>query len=325
MVAFRSDNRGMALILTVLVVAVIVVLTLEFNTSMRSDLFAAVNLSDGIQLTCIAKSGFHGARAVLHADRIEGNIDTLLELWAQSGLLSQNAAVLFDEGTVYVEITDLSGRIQINQLINKDGTYNTLQKDLLMRFLNLPEFGLDSQEAENIVDALKDWMDPDDEVTGFGAEDSYYQALEKPYPCKNGPLEFAGELQFVRGITEELLYGSDEKPGILPFLSAHGDGRININTAAPLVVRALSDQIDEDMVEELIDYRMNEDNDLASSSWYKQVAGMADVNIPNGLLTTSSTYFEIISRGLKGAMTKQIEGVVERDEETVKVLSMKIE
>jgi len=52
---------------------------------------------------------------------------------------------------------------------------------------------------------------------------------------------------------------------------------------------------------------------------------MADVNIPNGLLTTSSTYFKIMSRGLKGAMTKQIEGVVERDETTVKVLSMKIE
>jgi len=151
MVIFRPDNRGMALILTILVVALIVVLTLEFNTSMRSDLFAAVNLSDGIKLTCIAKSGFHGARAVLHADRIEGNVDTLLELWAQSGLLSESAAGLFDEGKVYVEITDLSGRIQINQLIEKDGTYNTLQKDLLLRFLNLPEFGLDSQEAENIV------------------------------------------------------------------------------------------------------------------------------------------------------------------------------
>jgi general secretion pathway protein K len=315
----------MALILTILVVALIVVLTLEFNTSMRSDLFAAVNLSDGIKLTCIAKSGFNGARAVLHEDRLEGNVDTLLELWAQSGLLSESAAGLFDEGKVYVEITDLSGRIQINQLIEKDGTYNTLQKDLLLRFLNLPEFGLDSQEAENIVDALKDWMDTDNEVTGFGAEDSFYQALERPYPCKNGPFEFPEELQFVRGITEELLYGSVDKPGILPHLSAHGDGRININTAAPLVVRALSDQIDEDLVDALNEYRINEDNDLASSTWYKKVAGMSDVNIPDALLTTSSTYFEIISRGLKRAMSKQIKGVVERDDITVRVLSMKIE
>ena len=325
MVTFRHDNRGMALILTILVVALIVVLTLEFNTSMRSDLFAAVNLSDGIKLTCIAKSGFNGARAVLHEDRLEGNVDTLLELWAQSGLLSESAAGLFDEGKVYVEITDLSGRIQINRLIEKDGTYNALQKDLLLRFLNLPEFGLDSQEAENIVDALKDWMDPDNEVTGFGAEDSFYQALERPYPCKNGPLGFVEELQFVRGITKELLYGSGEKRGILPYLSAHGDGRININTAAPLVVRALSDQIDEDLVDALNEYRTNEDNDLASSTWYKKVSGMSDVNIPDASLTTSSTYFEIISRGLKGAMSKQIKGVVERDDITVKVLSMKIE
>jgi general secretion pathway protein K len=107
MVIFRYDNRGMALILTILVVALIVIMTLEFNTSMRSDLFAAVNLSDGIKLACIAKSGFHGARAVLHADRIEGDVDTLLELWAQSGLLSESAAGLFDEGKVSVEITDL--------------------------------------------------------------------------------------------------------------------------------------------------------------------------------------------------------------------------
>ncbi|HUT70441.1 MAG TPA: type II secretion system minor pseudopilin GspK [Desulfatiglandales bacterium] len=325
MVIFRPDNRGMALILTILVVALIVVLTLEFNTSMRSDLFAAVNLSDGIKLTCIAKSGFHGARAVLHADRIEGNVDTHREVWAQSGLLSENAAVLFDEGKVYVEITDLSGRIQINQLIEKDGTYNALQKDLLLRFLNLPEFGLDSQEAENIVDALKDWMDTDNEVTGFGAEDSYYQTLERPYPCKNGPLEFPEELQFVRGITKELLYGSAENPGILSYVSVHGDGKININTAGSLALRALSEQIDEDMVDALNEYRINEDNDLASSTWYKKAAGMADVNIPDALLTTSSTYFEIISRGLKGTMSKQIRGVVERDDITVKVLSMKIE
>jgi general secretion pathway protein K len=325
MVRFGIDNRGIALILTIMVVALTVTLTLQFNTTMRTNLTAAVNLSDGIRLACIAKSGFHGARAVLYEDSIEGNVDTLREVWAQSGLLSESAAGLFDEGTVHVEMADLSGRIQINRLIEKNGTYNTLQKDLLLRFLTLEEFGLDSEEAENIVDALKDWMDPDNEVTGFGAEDSYYQTLERPYPCKNGPFEFLEELEFVRGITEELLYGSGDKRGILPYLSAHGDGRININTADPLVLQALSDQIDEDLANAMNEYRINEDNDLTSSTWYKKVAGMEDVNIPDALLTISSTYFEIISRGMKGAMSKQIKGVVERDDMTVKVLSVKIE
>ena len=92
-----------------------------------------------------------------------------------------------------MDIKDLSGRIQINRLINEDGSYNDAQKDLLMRFLGSSEFGLDPDDVENIVDAVKDWIDSDDEVTRFGAEDAYYQALEKPYPCKNGPLEFIEE------------------------------------------------------------------------------------------------------------------------------------
>ena len=325
MVTLLKESKGIALILTILIVGLIVVLTLQFNTSMRSNLYAAANLSDGIKLGCIARSGFNGACALLHEDRSSGNVDTLHELWARSGVLSESAAILFDEGQVSVEIMDLSGRIQINQLVDENGQYNDTQKGLLLRFLGSPEFGLDAEEAENVVDALKDWIDSDNEVTRFGAEDSYYQALEKPYPCKNAPLEFLEELQFVRGITEELLYGSSEKPGILPYLSPYGDGRININTADPLVIRALSDQIDQDLVDAIIAYRVDEDNDLSDARWYKKVSGMSDVNIPEGLLTTSSTYFEIISQGFKETMSKRIRGVVEREEETVKILSWKVE
>jgi len=325
MVTLLKESKGIALILTILMVGLIVVLTLQFNTSMRSNLFAAANLSDGIKLGCIARSGFNGACALLHEDRSSGNVDTLQELWAQSGVLSENAAILFDEGRVSVRIMDLSGRIQINQLVDQNGQYNDAQKGLLLRFLSSPEFGLDPEAAENIVDALKDWIDSDNEVTRFGAEDSYYQALEVPYPCKNAPVEFLEELQFVRGVTKELLYGSSEKPGILPYLSPYGDGRININTADPWVIRALSDQIEQDLVDAIIEYRLDEDNDLSDARWYKKVPGMSDVNIPESLLTTSSTYFQIISQGFREAMSKRIVGVVERQEETVKILSWKAE
>lgn len=325
MVGVTNNSRGIALILTILIVGLIVSLTLHFNTSMRSNLYAAANLSDGIKLGCIARSGFNGARAVLHEDRSSGNVDTLRELWAQSGALSDSAAILFDEGKVFVEIRDLSGRIQINQLVDKKGMYNEVQKGLLLRFLNSPDFGLEPDESENIVDALKDWIDSDNEVTRFGAEDSYYQGLEKPYHCKDAPVEFLEELQLVRGITKELLYGSGEKPGILPYLSPYGDGRININTADPLVLRALSDRIDQDLVDAMIAYREDEDNDLSDAAWYKKVPGIGDVSIPGSLLTTSSTHFEILSEGLKGEMRKQIKGMVERDEKTVKILSLRVE
>ncbi|NVM25739.1 MAG: type II secretion system minor pseudopilin GspK [Desulfobacterales bacterium] len=325
MVEFLRDNRGMALILTILIVSLIVALTLQFNTSMRSNLYAAANLRDGIKLGCIARSGFNGALAVLYEDVSSGNVDTLRETWAHARIFSENSASLFDEGRFLVEIADLSGRIQINQLVDQNGNYNDTQKSLLMRFLDSPEFDLDPEEVENIVDAIKDWIDPDDETTRFGAEDSYYRALEKPYPCKNGPFEFLEELLLVRGITTELFYGTEERPGISLYLSTYGNGKININTAALLVLRALSDGIDQGLAEDMVAYCEDEDNDLSDFTWYKRVPGMGDVSIPDSLLTVSSSYFEITSEGLKGTMSKRTKGVVERKEGTLQVLSWKVE
>jgi len=39
----------------------------------------------------------------------------------------------------------------------------------------------------------------------------------------------------------------------------------------------------------------------------------------------SSTYFEIISKGFKGAMARQVTGMVKRTEQEFEVLSWKIE
>jgi len=318
-------NEGIALILTILIISLIIALTLQFNTSMRSNLVAAVNLRDDVKIGCIARSGFNGALAVLHEDASSGNVDTLREDWAHAKLFSENSPSLFKEGRFIVEIADLSGKIQLNQLVDKEGNYNSTQKGLFVRFLKSPEFGLDPGEVENIVDAIKDWIDTDNETTRFGAEDAYYQTLKKPYPCKNAPIEFLEELLFVRGITKELLYGSGKKPGISQYLSPHGNGKININTANILILRSLSDDIDQERAEDMVAYRENEDNDLSDFKWYKNVPGMADVNIPDSLLTTSSTYFEITSEGFKGSMGKKIEAIVERREKKLQILSWKID
>ena len=73
----------------------------------------------------------------------------------------------------------------------------------------------------------------------------------------------------------------------------------------------------------MVAYREEEDNDLSDSKWYKNVPGMADVNIPDNLITTSSTHFKITSKGLKGSMNKKIEATVERKEKTFQILSWK--
>jgi len=324
MKSFLRNNRGIALILTILIISLIVALTLQFNTFMRSDLHAAANLRDGIRLGYVAKSGFNYALAVLLEDASEGSIDSLRETWADSEALSENSTALFDEGLFRVKVSDYSGRIQINQLIDQSGKYDAFQKDCLRLFLNSPEFGLDPEEADNIIDAVKDWIDADNEATRFGAEDAYYQALGKPYSCKNAPVEFLEELLLVRGITKDLFYGAGGKPGISNYLSTHGDGKININTADPLVLMALSDEMSDEMVENMIAYREDEEKDLSIVNWDERI-GMGGVAMPS-VLTTSSTYFEITSTGFKEAMAKRVTGMVKRNMgEPIQILSWKIE
>jgi general secretion pathway protein K len=319
------NERGVALILTIMIISLIVALTLQFSSSMRSDLQAIANLRDGVKISYIAKSGFNYALAILKLDSAEGGIDSLHDDWSDSKTLSQNAASLFDQGRVEIKVLDHSARIQINRLVDQNGEYNAVQKDFLTRFLQSPAFDLSLEEVDNIVDAIKDWIDGNSEVTRFGAEDMYYQTLERPYACKNAPLSFVEELLFVRGITKELFYGTEEKPGISKYLSVHGDGKININDAEPLILKALSDDIDDGMVEDMVSHRTDEESDLSDPGWYKTLAGMGDVNIPGELLTTSSTYFEVTSVGFKDDMMKQVSGIVERTEGELDTLSWKIE
>jgi general secretion pathway protein K len=327
---FLRDNSGMALILTILIISLIVALTLQFNTSMRSGLHAAVNLRDGIKLGYVAKSGFNYVLAVLLEDASEGNGDSLHDAWADSKALSENSADQFDEGRFELKVSDHSGRIQINKLVKEDGkSYNDNQKGLLTRFLQSKEFGLEGEEVQKIVSAIKDWIDEDENPEGlYGAENSYYQGLERPYSCKNAQVEFLEELLLVKGITRELFYGTEERPGISNYLSPYGDGKININTAEPLVLTALSDDIDDERIEDILAYREDEDNkdSLSDRNWYKKVPGMGGVTIPDALLATSSTHFEITSKGFKGAMAKQVTGMVKRKiGEPIQILSWKIE
>ena len=68
--------------------------------------------------------------------------------------------------------------------------------------------GFDNMTAD-VVDAIQDWIDPDDEVRGFGAERDYYLSLAVPYEPRNGPLRSVTELELVAGIWPEHLRGED--------------------------------------------------------------------------------------------------------------------
>ncbi len=313
----------MALILVVLMVSVMIALTVEFSRSTRDGLYGTANLSDGIKLFYVANSGFYGGEALLAQDR--NNFDALTEDWAKTELLSMQSEGYFHQGSFKVLIGDEQGKIPVNKLITGNG-YNVPVKDLLVRLLSLPEFKLGPDKANAIVDAIKDWLDQDDVVTGQGAETSYYRSLDPPYSAKNGFLDCIEELLMVKGITKELYNGTEDTPALKDCLTVYGDGTININTAPLMVLRALSPDITPEMAARMDEYRRVGNNDLADVNWYRKVQGMQSINMSYGSLSVRSNYYTIISTGMFGKMKETVVGTVRKSQAgTVDLLSWNVE
>jgi general secretion pathway protein K len=287
------------------------------NASSRSDIYEAANFRDRVKTLYIAKSGFNAAATLLLRDN--NNYDSLTEIWARTEVLSPYSAQLFEgDGHCTLIIEDESGRIPVHKLLNgKD--YNQQYRDILARFLSLPEFDLKPDQVETIIDSIKDWLDTDEDIAAHGAESAYYQTLPQPYKAKNGPLDSLDELLLVKGITPEIFFGADGRPGIRDFLTVYGDGYININTAPKMVLRALSAEMTPERADAVDNYRRDPANLLSDLTWYTKVDNMAGVKLTDNLISVRSNNFRITSTGILASMRETVSGVIERDTNSKKL------
>jgi len=320
----RSNRRGVALIIVLMMVSIIVALTIQLNRNTRSEVYGAANISDGIRFRYIAQSGFYVGEALLLADR--SSFDSLTELWANTEMLALQSESFFDNGSFKLAIQDEGGKIAVNTLIT-GAAYTPLIRDLLLRLLTGPAFRLEQRKAEELMDAIKDWIDADDEVTGGGAEGAYYAGLAKPYAAKNAPIDCIEELLMIKGVSRELFYGTRESPGLVQCLTVFGDGKININTAPRPVLMALALEMSDGEADWLDKYRRDMRNNLAEVGWYQKLPRASGLSIPAGLIKVKSDIFQITAVGLQGRMTERITGIVKReaDRRKVRLLSWKVE
>ncbi|MRR15788.1 MAG: general secretion pathway protein GspK [Deltaproteobacteria bacterium] len=305
-----QGQSGIALVTVILIISILVAAALELNRSTRADVYDAANLSDGLKLAYVAKSGFYGAVALL----VNSNnpYDTLRDNWANTEALSVQSKTLFTNGYFMVKIEDEKGKIPLNRLVN-GGAVNADIKDMLLRLLAQPEFDLGERQAAQIVDAVIDWLDADNSVTGLGAESSYYASLPRPYAAKNAPLDCIEEMLMIKGITNELFAGTKDKPALRQLVTIYGTGAININTAPKMVLRSLSPDITAEMADKMDAYRRSKSSDLSSADWYRRVPGIGNATIKAGLVDVAKgNYFKIYSLGVADKMQQGVSGVIQR-------------
>ena len=251
----KNNEKGIALMAVLWVLVILIALATEFAFSMKMEVNTTRNHKEDMESYYLSKAGFNLALAELfpkaffhsiHEEHglIIGN-EKLAEREVESGqekemgqhfdIVNRNDIEL-ENGTVTYKIIDENGKISIN----------SADKDTLIKLLEYSGVE-DKIEKSTISDSILDWIDADKNHRLNGAEDDYYQRQNPPYFAKNGRVETMDELLKIRGMTKEILYGSQEPDeaedkkyrGIANYLTVYKIPTINPNTASKEVLRIL--------------------------------------------------------------------------------------
>ncbi len=241
----KTDERGVALLLALLVLTLLVALILEFDAEARREYREAAAFRDNFKASMLTRAAVQAARAVLQQDFLRdkqtGEIfDGPLDLWAMP---IKNYAI--GDGLLSAQIEDERGKLNLNDLAINAGN-ELQQKTKIQRLKRL--FKL-LQISPDLVDALLDWVDQDDSQQPAGAESFYYQSQKPAYHAANSALPTLGDLRLVKGFTPEIL---DRLSRYVTVYPPEGGALVNLNTADPIVIQALDPMITQTMAMDIV-------------------------------------------------------------------------
>ena len=241
-----ADERGVALLLALLVLALLIALILEFDSDARREYRDASAFRDNFKAMVLSRAAVQAARAVLQQDLMRDKqtgqfYDATTDLWA---FPIEKYAI--GDGLMTAKIEDERGKLNLNDLASNDPN---ARKGKILRVKRL--FHL-LQINPDLVDAIADWVDPDDIPEPAGAESNYYQSLKPAYRAANAPLQTLREMRLIKGMTPEIM---DKLLQYVTVYPQEGESRVNVNTADSVVLQALDPRITQAVAGDIIQNR----------------------------------------------------------------------
>ncbi len=280
-----ASERGVALIMVLLAMALVVMLAAGMTQHLSVRVYKASHYLTQTQGYSIALGAEALAKQILYQDyqddkKASSFVDSPEEAWSR-----YSAVLPLDDGVVEVQIDDLSGRINLNDLVNPAGRVDKVTHDRLVRLLQV--IGITSVN----VDAMVDWIDDNDEtVSAYGAEDGRYLSQNPPYRAANQPFTSVSELRLIDGMTE------DDYRALAPYVAAlpvAGSG-INVNMASGPVIQSLSPQITATQAEAVLAQRKSSRFDTVQA--FLALPQFAGLGLKAAGLSVQSHFFEVASR-----------------------------
>jgi type II secretory pathway component PulK len=350
----HPNSSGMALVLAMIAVFVFSALAAGFALSMKIEARLAQKADSEQQLYWLGRSGVELARWVLSQQTAIPSepYDALNQVWAggPGGVGTSNSVLCgfslnnyqVGDGTVSIKIIDLDRKVNIN----------TAGREVIVQALTL--VGVDANDISVVADSILDWIDADDIPRVAGAESDYYQGLPVPYYAKNAPIDNLSELLLVKGVTQEMYWGSnatnhtpsvfqhklglghtpgqtpDYPFGLVDLFTPFSSGRININTTDANILQVIPG-MDPAIAENIVKQRAGPDgaegteDDLPYRS-ISQLAGIVAnqqfVSQLNNLCAIRSLVFEVHVTAQIGDSHREYIAILYRNSGTdIRVLS----
>lgn len=300
-----SNQRGVSLVVVLWVVALLMAIAAEFVYTVRVESSAVMNFRDESSAEFLALAGINAgvAEVARKYDYVALDNDGEVVFLSNSEERDKPSRRFgLGNGEVEYRIEDEAGKLNLN----------SASRDMLFSFLKAS--GVEEPERSVIADSIADWKDENHEHHLNGAEDDFYQSLQRPYGAKDGNFDTVEELLLVKGVTPKVFNGSkaeaavggpagdeiDDFKSIKDDLTVHGPGRININTAAEKVLTAF---LGEGKAQEVILKRRSE--------------GYMRIPYNGGIV--SSLVFKVRSKGTVNGLSVVISAVIEKSDNGVRV------
>jgi general secretion pathway protein K len=299
----RKTERGIALLATLMAIALMTVIVADFTGAAMLGYRSAANQANALRADYLARSGVQVGTALLAQDarndeQAQQPHDSLDELWA-----APFPPIQVGGGIASLSIVDDTRKLDINRLVNmQTGQFDPAFAQTLNRLF--AEIGV----SQDLLPALIDWLDPDSVPTAGGAENEYYLGLVPPYEPRNGPMPTIGDLRMVRGVDDATFLKLSR------FLTVAPDKVVNVNTAPAEVLAALLPELNDDpsLVKEILAARREKPflaaDDVADLPGFSQ---FGDRLVP--LLTVQSDYFTITGMGSFAGTRKLAFAMVHRE------------
>ncbi len=281
-----ARNRdGMALVLTLMIVAIITAMVVEFAYGVYTNTTSLSNWQTSQQLSLAARSAMKLAARVIAEKALDTNTPGAFAI-------SQKVPFGDLDTTLSLSIEDENAKFNLNTLIYQNGGLNNdryAQFVRLLQYLKLPTA---------IADRVADWIDPDSEPRLADSEKG----------AKNAYLDSVDELLLIPGIDRKTY------EQLLPYVTIYGSavsaGLININDASLPVLMSLPG-VDEQMARRVIEYRNIKP--FAQKGEIGNVAGFESLVMGPfvGYITTDRSVFSVTATAESGGIRRTIDSVLQ--------------